>query len=320
MEVFHGIEKLNRALKHPVLTIGNFDGVHQGHRHIFEIVREKARARGGESVAYTFRPHPQVALRPGIDLQLLSTYDEKLELMSASGLDIVIEEPFSREFSTISPEYFFTGILLHQIGVEAIVVGYDFAFGKERQGELEALEMMCSRASIELTIVPPQRIDGEIASSSRIRQCLLRGELRKASSLLGRDFSYRGIVIRGEGRGTLIGFPTANLKLENKLVLPYGVYATTAVVDAGHFSRTPQIFPSVTNIGVRPTFHTGELPALIETYLLDQTIDLYGRTLEVRFVEKLRDEMKFSGVESLKEQIVKDVAKSREIIAKLKSE
>ena len=315
MEVFRGIEKLNRALKHPVLTIGNFDGVHLGHRHIFELAREKALARGGECVAYTFRPHPQVALRPGLELQLLSTYDEKIELMRTSGLDVVIEEPFSREFSTISPDHFFTEIVLKKIGVEAIVVGYDFVFGKERQGELDALEVMCRRASVELTVVPPQRIEGEIASSSRIRQCLLQGDLRNASRLLGRAFSYQGAVIRGEGRGRLIGFPTANLKLESKLVLHYGVYATWAVVDAGHYLRSPLIFPSVTNIGVRPTFHTGELPALIETYLLDQTIDLYGRILEVRFIEKLRDEMKFSGVESLKEQIVKDVAKTREILS-----
>lgn len=314
MEIFRGIQKLERSLKRPVVTIGNFDGVHLGHRRIFEIAREKAKALGGECVAYTFRPHPQVALRPGTELQLLSTYDEKLELMATSGLDVVIEEPFSREFSTISPEHFFSDVLLKKLGVQAIVVGYDFAFGKERQGELEALELMCRHARVELTVVPPQRRDGEVASSSRIRQCLLHGDLKKATRLLGRDFSYQGAVIRGEGRGRLIGFPTANLKLESKLVLPYGVYATWAVVDAGHFSREPQIFPSVTNIGVRPTFHTGELPALIETHLLDQTIDLYGRILEVRFVDKLRDEMKFSGVDSLKEQIVKDVAKSREIL------
>ncbi len=270
MEVIRGYHQLSRTLKNAVVTIGNFDGVHLGHRKIIELTLKKARERGGIAIAYTFRPHPQVALRPDTDLQLLSTYDEKIELLQNSGLDLVIEEPFSREFSTTSPQQFFQDVLIRRLNAVEIVVGYDFAFGKGREGHLEAMEAFCKQDAIGLTIVPPLRTEGEVISSSRIRQHLLTGDLEAANRLLGREFSYRGIVIKGEQRGRKLGFPTANLKLENKLALPYGVYATWATLNG-------KVYPSVTNVGVRPTFRDSEgkeLPALEETHLLDTTIDL----------------------------------------------
>jgi riboflavin kinase/FMN adenylyltransferase len=183
-------------------------------------------------------------------------------------------------------------------------VGYDFAFGKERQGHLQALEELCKGAGVELTVVPPQRIEGEIASSSKIRQHLAAGEVDVAARLLGREFFYRGIVVKGEGRGRKLGFPTANLKIENKLTLPYGVYATWARCEA---LFPGQLLPSVTNVGVRPTFEIEkELPALVETHLLDRTVDLYGNVFEVRFVKRLREERKFPGIDALKAQIQAD--------------
>lgn len=323
MELVRGIQSLTRSLRRPVVCIGNFDGVHLGHQHIIGTAVEKARARGGTAVAFTFRPHPQVALRPESNVQLLSTYDEKAELLGRCGIDVIIEEPFSREFSTTSPESFFTDSLIRRLSCEAIVVGYDFAFGKERQGHLDSLGALCKAVGVELTVVPPQRIEvsgnADVVSSSRIRQHLLKGEMESASALLGREFFYRGIVIKGEGRGRKIGFPTANLKIEDKLTLPYGVYATWAVLDG-------RILESVTNVGVRPTFFDEkraagagasdkELAALVETHILDQTIDLYGTSLEVRFVRKLRDERKFSGIDSLKAQISLDVAEARKALA-----
>jgi len=308
MEVVRGFQALARTLKHPVVTIGNFDGVHLGHQHIIRLAQEKARARGGSTVVYTFRPHPQVALRPGANIQLLSTYDEKLEMLASLGVDLTIEEPFSREFSTITSERFFTDVLLHRLNAEAIVVGYDFAFGKGREGHLETLEAFCQKSGVELTVVQPQRVGPEVVSSSRVRQHLLAGDLDSANQLLGREFFYRGVVVRGEGRGRKIGFPTANLKLENKIAIPYGVYVTWALLG-------DRRFPSVTNVGVRPTFESdNELPAVIETYLLDQTIDLYGNTLEVRFVRRLRAEKKFSGIDELKTQIAKDVTEARGVL------
>jgi riboflavin kinase/FMN adenylyltransferase len=309
METIRGIGALNKALPRVVLTIGNFDGVHLGHQHIIRQAVEKARARGGTAVAYTFRPHPQVALRPGANIQLLLTYDEKLEILAAQGLDATIEEPFSREFSTVAPQAFFADAILGRLSAEAIVVGYDFAFGKERTGTLQALEEFCRKAGVELTVVPPQRAgDSAVVSSSRIRQHLAAGEVDAAATLLGREFFYRGVVVRGEGRGRKIGFPTANLKIENKLTLPYGVYATWAILGGKRL-------PSVTNVGVRPTFaDSPELPALVETHLLDTTLDLYGQTLEVRFVKRLREERRFPGIEALKAQIAADAGEASLIL------
>lgn len=319
METIRGIQTLSRVLPQAVLTIGNFDGVHRGHQRIIALAVEKARARGGVAVAYTFRPHPQQALRPAANLQLLLTYDEKLEALAEQGLDVTIEEPFSREFSTVAPQEFFTDVILRRLGAQAIVVGYDFAFGKERAGTLQALGEFCQRTGVELTVVPPQREGTEVVSSSRIRQHLAAGEMDSATALLGREFYYRGVVVRGEGRGRKIGFPTANLKIENKLTLPYGVYATWAVPKN---SKDGKKMPSVTNVGVRPTFTQGapgpdgsELPALVETHLLDRTLDLYGQTLEVRFVKRLREERRFPGIDALKAQIAADAGLAAQLLA-----
>lgn len=313
METIRGYQALDRTLTHPVVTIGNFDGMHLGHQAIIREAIQQARKRQGVAVAYTFRPHPHVALRPDAQVQLLSTYDEKLELLSKFGIQLTVEEPFSRDFSIVPPEQFFTDALLRKIGAEAIVVGYDFAFGRERQGHLEALEGFCKKSGVELTIVSPQRMDGDVVSSSKIRQYLLGGDVERASHLLGHEFCYRGIVIRGEGRGRKLGFPTANLKLENKLALPYGVYATWAVTPSLGGGKP---MPSVTNVGVRPTFGDGkELPALVETHVLDVNADLYGNPLEVCFVRRLREERKFSGVEELKTQIALDGKMAAQVLS-----
>lgn len=310
MKVVRGISQLEQSLPGAVVTIGNFDGVHRGHQHIISETIRQARELQGVSVAYTFRPHPQLALHPDSKVKLLLTYEEKLEALQALGIDTVIEEPFSREFSTISPDRFFSDFLLRKLNAQSIVVGYDFAFGKGRVGHLELLRSFCDRSGVRLTIVEPQRLDGELVSSSRIREHLLAGRIKEANHLLGKPFFYRGVVVKGEGRGRKIGFPTANLRLEEKLTLPYGVYASDAWVSGRRY-------PSVTNIGVRPTFEKSrqqlpsqnfnEIPALVETHLLDETLDLYGNTLEVQFLERLRAEQKFSGVQELQQQIRKDI-------------
>jgi riboflavin kinase/FMN adenylyltransferase len=325
MELIRGIQHLPKILKKAVVTIGNFDGVHLGHQKIIQLTVKKARNRAkgleGPSVAYTFRPHPQIMLRPDQHLQLLSTYDEKIELLQAQGLDLVIEEPFSREFSTVSPEQFFNDILLRKLNASDIVVGYDFSFGKGREGHLEVLEALCKQGGVGLTIVPPLRIENEVVSSSSIRQHLLAGQVEAAIHQLGRPFSYKGVVIKGEQRGRKLGFPTANLKLENKLALPYGVYATWAKVGT-------ESFPSVTNVGVRPSFHSeqaegeAELAALVETHLIGRSMDLYGTTLEVSFMKRIREERKFSGpdfINSLKTQIAEDAKQAAEILAMSKT-
>jgi riboflavin kinase/FMN adenylyltransferase len=309
MKLLHGIQNLTSSFQNAVVTIGNFDGVHLGHQTIIREAIQRARAAQGIAVAYTFRPHPQIALKPDSNVQLLSTYDEKIELLGKTGLDVTVEEPFSREFSTIAPEQFFSDVVLRKLSAQQIVVGYDFAFGKGRAGHLEALAEFCKKSSVGLTVVPALRVEGEVVSSSRIRQHLLSGNVEAAVRLLGRFYSYRGVVIKGEQRGRKLGFPTANLKLENKLALPFGVYATWAKLG-------DRLYPSVTNVGTRPTFHseTQGLSALVETHLLDVSIDLYGSTLEVQFVRRLRAEKKFSGMDELKTQISLDADQARALL------
>jgi riboflavin kinase / FMN adenylyltransferase len=314
MELIKGVHHLSTTLIHSVITIGNFDGVHLGHREIINTAVTQARKRRGVSIAFTFRPHPQITLRPEKHLELLSTYDERTELISELGIDLLIEEPFSRKFSTLSPEKFFIDMLLTQLKAEAIVVGYDFAFGKERAGHLEALKSWSARSNVELTVVAPFQLKGEVVSSSRIRKQLLEAQVDTAARFLGRAFFYKGIVVRGEGRGHKIGYPTANIKPGNKLVLPYGVYATRV-------KWKEKLYSSVTNVGVRPTFTPKEdkfhqeLPALVETHILDQDLDLYGSELEVQFVKRIREEKKFTGIEALCQQINMDVKQARSFLA-----
>jgi len=310
MEIIRGLQQVTHSFPKPVVTIGNFDGVHTGHQEILSQVIQQARKREGTAIAFTFRPHPRVALQPEIHLPLLSAYDEKLEHLQRLGIDVVIEEPFSRKFSTMDAADFFSQTLIHGLSAEAVVVGYDFAFGRGRKGHIPVLEQACKQAGVQLTVVSPQRSDGEVVSSSRIRQHLLRGEIQTGNHLLGYSFYYRGIIIRGDRRGHQLGFPTANLRIEDKLVLPCGVYATWAILKG-------KAFPSVTNVGMRPTFYAEKTSIpLVETHLLHEDIDLYGSTLEVRFLEKLRDEQRFQGVDQLIQQIRVDSLKAEKILEK----
>jgi riboflavin kinase/FMN adenylyltransferase len=309
MKVLKGIEKLTETLHLPVVCIGNFDGVHLGHRQILNTVIQKAQAISGVSVVYTFMPHPQIALRPQVKTQLLTTYYERLQHLEKSGIDYVIEQPFSREFSITTAEEFFNDILLHRLNAKEVVVGYDFSFGKGRQGHLDSLKKYCDQASVRLTVIPPFRVQGDIASSTRIRQFLSASEIQKANELLGYTFYYHGIVQKGEGRGRKLGFKTANLILEQKLVLPLGVYATWTKVN-------DQKFISVTNIGVRPTFYNkSEMEANIETHIIGQEIDLYGKNITIEFEQKIREEKKFASKEKLSDQIKKDIIMTTNLLS-----
>ncbi len=295
---------------HSVLTIGNFDGVHLGHREILSRVLAEAKKRQALACVYTFRPHPQEVLRPGTQVKLLTTYDEKLEIFESLGLDVAVEEPFSQEFFTLSAREFFKKVVLDGFKAQALFVGHDFAFGKNREGNLALLRTLCEEYGVELTVISQQSAVGAAVSSTVIRSHLLKAEVAQAAKLLGQYFFYRGTVIKGDQRGRLLGFPTANLQIENKLTLPSGVYATWAWVERG---GQRERFPSVTNIGTRPTFYSGknELPVVVETHLILptslSTIDLYGERLEVQFVEYLRAEKRFNGPDALMVQIRQDV-------------
>jgi riboflavin kinase/FMN adenylyltransferase len=300
-----------------VVTIGNFDGVHRGHQELFQRACSRAREIGGRAVVFTFRPHPRAVLQPEVPLDLLLTYDEKLEVISRLGVDGVVEEPFSREFSTLDPPHFFREWILKRLNTKEVIVGYDFKFGRERSGSLESLRAECEAAGVTLHVISPFDWKGERVSSSLIRTLLksaVPGALTHAADLLSRPYFYRGIVRRGDGRGHQLGFPTANLQVDNKLLLPRGVYVTQAID-----TRTGESYPSVTNFGVRPTFVESKLGvkpvAVVECHLLDVTRDLYGSPLEVRFLEFLRPEKKFEGVSSLLTQIQLDVDSARKWFA-----
>lgn len=318
MEVVQGFKHLPRVILHPVLTIGNFDGLHVGHQRIIQQAIQKARALQGQCVAMTFTPHPQSVLRPDLPLpQRITTDEEKRTLFAELGVDLLIEQPFTQDFASISAEEFFETVIDRTIGAEAIVIGYDFGFGKNREGSIRTLTELARHRGIELTLVSAQVLspeNREVISSSRVRDYLLKGELKSANALLGREFSYRGVVVTGDGRGRKIGFPTANLQLvgtgvESKLTLPHGVYVTRAFIEGKEY-------PSVTNIGIRPTFSSEStyFPLCIECHLLDSNLDLYGQEIEIRFVTRLREERKFAGIAELKAQIVEDIRCAREVL------
>jgi len=304
LESIKGFKNIKDQLKNPVVCIGNFDGVHLGHAGIAGTAVRRAREFGGVAVALTFRPHPRAVLGAGAEPCLLTTYDERNALLAAQGIDVVVEEPFGRELSEMAYEDFFGVVLKEKIGARRIVVGYDFAFGRGRGGHLGELESLCARAGAGLEIVQARHEDGAAVSSTRIRKLLAAGDVQSGARLLGREFFYKGIVIKGEGRGRQLGFPTANLLIsEGKLALPQGVYATKTVLSG------EQPCLSATYIGARPTFEGKTV--VVETHLLDRDIDLYGSLIEVRFVRHIRGEQKFDGMEALKRQIAVDISQSR---------
>lgn len=288
-----------------VVTIGNFDGVHLGHQEILSQAKIVAERKGLRCLVFTFFPHPCSVLKSDFLPSLLSTQFEKNNFLKKLGADQIIEQVFDLDFASLSAEDFFNSILLNQLKAETLVVGYDFAFGKARSGTLDLLKKLCKKKKVNLMVVPPCKNGSIIISSSKIRELLLCGEIEIANDFLGRFFSYQGTVVKGKGRGKLLGFPTANLEWEEKLVLPYGVYATYTTINQVRYL-------SVTNIGVRPTFvHSLENkngnPLVIETHLIDASCDLYDKILLIEFVSFIRKEIKFSDKKDLVQQIQKDI-------------
>jgi riboflavin kinase/FMN adenylyltransferase len=309
MEVVTNLNALGPKLERVVLTIGNFDGVHLGHRQIIELAVQQARAAHGNSLVFTFSPHPRVALQVDPSFQLLTTYTERNERIGALGVDFLVEQPFTREFSNLSAEGFFAE-LLKTVPLRAVIVGHDFGFGNQRGGQLETLERLCQRSGIALTVVPPFKQGDLAVSSSRIRKCLSVGDVRSARTLLGYPFTLRGVVMRGDGRGRTIGIPTANLEAEEKLSLPLGVYVTRASV-------LEKSTVSVTNIGRRPTFDEATAGVKIETHILDETLELYGVRMELEFLDHLREELRFNSKDELVRQIRQDIDEARRRFATL---
>ena len=288
--------------QHPVLALGNFDGLHRGHTKIIERVRRVATERGASAVVLTFDPHPPRIVRPDKAPPLLMTKAQRLDALERAGVDGVAVVLFTHELSQWDPETFVRTVLVEWLHVSEVWVGANFLFGRDRAGNFSILRSLGARYGFRAEKIDPVRYKEFVVSSTRVRRLISEGRVDEAGALLGHPYAIDGLVVAGQQRGRDIGFPTANISSENELIPPHGVYATTVRLDG-------VIYPSVTNIGVRPTFGGG--PAtVIETHLLGQDRDLYGRTLQLGFVQRVRDERRFDDVEALKAQIAADVQKA----------
>jgi riboflavin kinase/FMN adenylyltransferase len=292
-------------------TIGNFDGVHLGHQALLARTREKARGTGALSLAVTFEPHPLRLLR-GIELpDLLTDLPRKLELLEEHGMDRVLVLPFTHELAALTPEEFSRAILKDALNISGLVIGYDYALGRNRRGDYALLAQLGAGLGFDVERLPPLRAGEDIVSSSLIRLRLRQGDVRGAGALLGRPHSVDGLVVRGRGQGgTLLGFPTANLSLGEVLLPKGGVYAVLARILPAE--KSGRCFAAVANVGVNPTFGGNKLS--LEAHLLNFSGDLYGRKLRLHFMERLRDETRFPCVEALKRQIGQDAAAAKALL------
>jgi riboflavin kinase/FMN adenylyltransferase len=293
----------------PVLALGNFDGVHRGHRKILDRVRRVAGEHGATSVVMTFDPHPSRVVRPDKAPPLVMTTAQKLEALTAAGLHGTAIVRFTPALSQWDPETFVRTVLVDWLRVAEVWVGANFLFGHDRTGNFTMLRMLGARYGFKAEKIDPVRYKEFVVSSTRIRRLISEGRVDEAAALLGHEYCLDGTVVRGESRGTQIGFPTANLCTDNELLPPHGVYATTTKIGG-------IVLASITNIGVRPTVDAGGR-LTIETHLFDFEKDLYGAPIRVGFVQRLRDERAFESIDLLKAQIGADCARARSLFDRL---
>jgi riboflavin kinase/FMN adenylyltransferase len=305
MEIIRVREKIYHKLKAPSVAIGNFDGVHLGHQEILRQTVESARPKGRDAVVYTFDPHPRLVLKKVPEIPRISTPRERADILEFLGLDILILAEFTPEFAQLSPEEFVQNILVEELGTRDLFVGENYRFGKDRAGNIDTLKKLAPEMNFRVHIVKPVKVGDVLVSSSKIREELERGEIRKANELLGREFNIEGRVIHGHHRGKGLGIPTANIKPEIKLHPPKGVYAV--------YTRVGESFyKGVMNIGLNPTFRDRRVS--YEVHILDFDQEIYGEIIKIYMVERLRPEITFNGIEELKAQIGKDIEESKKIL------
>ncbi|MTI32469.1 bifunctional riboflavin kinase/FAD synthetase [Xanthovirga aplysinae] len=299
MKIYHSIEEFHK-LTYAVVTSGTFDGVHFGHQKILKRLTEAAKKNHGESVLITFWPHPRMVLQPNDQsLKLLSTFEEKADLLKKQGIDHLIKIPFTKEFSQMSSEDFIRKILVDKIGTKRLIIGYDHRFGKNREGGFEHLKANAPAYGFEVEEIPRQDVDHMAVSSTKIRNALATGNVGLANRYLGSPYSIEGKVIEGERIGRLIKFPTANLCIEQdyKLIPADGVYAVTVKYEG-------LTYKGMLNIGNRPTV-SGQARS-IEVHIFNFNQNIYKKKIRVHFIERIRDEKKFNSLEELKKQLQKD--------------
>jgi riboflavin kinase/FMN adenylyltransferase len=304
MEIIRDLTTVS-LLRPTVLTIGSFDGIHRGHRYLIAQVIARAKAIDAASALITLHPHPKIVLRSTSPLQYISTIEERLDLLASLELDYAVVFPFSLEASQIRARDF-VQMLVDHLRMKEIVCGKDFALGYKREGTVDFMRVLGAEKGFTVQVVEPYVFDGQIISSTRIRQLVASGELDTATRLLGRYPSVRGRVIKGNQRGRQLGFPTANLAIAERRLIPAdGIYAVRIKI-------SERWYGGAANIGVRPTFDNGA--RLVEVFVLDFDDDLYDQFVEVQFIKRLREERKFDNLDALIEQMNRDVAETRRVL------
>ena len=303
-------EFLNHIEKfpNPVLTIGNYDGIHIGHKKIIERVKEKALMINGTPMLMTFYPHPVSVVKPDKILCLITPLNVRKRFIEERGIEVLLVLPFTEEFRLLTPREFVENILVNKLGIKGLIVGYDFKFGRGGKGDTELLKQLSEIYGFFFEVVEAITLDGEKIGSNRIRKLIMEGDVKKAERFLGRPHMIEGKVVHGDGRGKGIGFPTINLKTDYELIPKDGVYISEVEING-------KMFPSVTNIGYNPTFDVKKLS--VETHILDYSGDLYGADLTLYFHERIRGEIKFDGADALMSQIAMDIKIAKEYFHKI---
>lgn len=312
MKVFRSLDEFERG-PHAVATIGTFDGLHHGHRTILQRVIEAAKERNGESILISFHPHPRLVLFPENNpLRLLQSLHEKIEMLDEIGIDKLMLIPFTKEFSRVSSKSFILDILVEKVGIEHIIIGYDHHFGKNRTGGIEELALYGPAYGYSVEEIPAQRIDDANVSSTKIRRALAEGDIKTANAYLGYGYTFQGTVVHGEKLGRTLGFPTANLDVDDpiKLLPGDGIY----LVKVGIGNQEDRSFEGfgLLNIGKKPT--VGEFERCYEVYIYDFDKDIYGQTVRLEMIDYLRGEKKFDSIDHLVEAMEKDKQKGLDLL------
>ena len=305
MKVMHGLRAIRRPFRGAIVTLGAFDGIHRAHQLILKRIIQRAREVGGTAVLLTFDPHPLKILKPNRTFFALTCIEHRLRLLSRLGLDVCVVLTFSKSFSRLSAGDFIEKILVRKLGVKELWVGFDYVFGRNREGTIGLLKKYGKCFGFKVVRIPEKKMDGRRFSSTQIRELIAKGKLTDAARFLGRPYSLYGKVVKGAGRGKGLGYPTANLKPYHEALPPRGVYAVEALL---HHRRSPGIL----NIGTRPTFEKNK-KVVIEVHLFDFRGNLYGKKMEVIFLRKIRAERKFATQEALIQRIRKDEEAARKM-------
>jgi riboflavin kinase/FMN adenylyltransferase len=306
MVLITDLSRIEKKFDRSVLTLGNFDGIHLGHQELVRMVIRRAKETGATSMVVTFRPHPLKILAPEKCPPLISIYEEKIRLFEKLGIDVLVKIPFTVEFSAMTPEDFVKNVLCDTLGAKEIFVGYNYRFGKGRKGDVQTLRRLGGQYGFTVREVEQISLGGEVISSTKIRDLLREGDVEHAARLLGRTYAITGIVVKGDGRGKGLGFPTANIAPKHAIIPSDGVYAV-------RLSVRDRLYDGIANIGMRPTFNKQALA--IEVHVFDFDEDIYGEDISLYFIRKIREERKFRDAGALVDQIRSDIETARDILA-----